>query len=159
MRLGEIWDYFMRRKLLLLSVIVASAAVVVLGCKLCFGKADEIMETVSVATNEPAKINVPKTGEIVADEIVANESGASCIVALTSSADDDLGGGVNQDDSIAEGDAEITFWGAETPDAKIKIAQPDDTAAKVELIIVIAGGVATVAVVGLAKFIFDHYVR
>ena len=143
--MGEIWDYFMRQKLLLLSVIAVSTFIGAMGYKLCFGQ-----------TVENVIIDVPKTGEVI-----VNESEASCVAELTNLNDGDLGGGVNQSELSLEDGAEITFWGAEVPDADIKIAQPEENAEKTNLesLIITVGVIATVAVIFLAKFIFDRYVR
>lgn len=146
MRLGEIWDYFMRQKLLLLLVIAVSTFVGAMSYKLCFGQ------------NEAKVIGVPKTGEIM---IPRNE--ASCVADLVDSGDGS--GEYNRSEpevATEETDAEITFWGAEAPDTNIEIMQAEsdsNTEAKAETLIIVAGAIAVVAVIFLAKFIFDHYVR
>lgn len=157
MGLGEIWDYFMRRKLLLLSVIVASAMVVFLSCKICFGRADESVSTPAPEPDGVAEIEIPKTGEIA--ELIEV---AQCGAESTDWSEITLGNGENSamEASNSDSDSEITFWGAEAPAAMIK---PDGSGVKdggkTEAVIITLGILAEVAILGAGKFIFDRYVR
>lgn len=156
MRLGEVWDYFMRRKLLLLSVIVASAVVVFLSCRLCFGRADEVTETVTPEFDEVAEIEVPKTGEVADIVEVGCDTGAVDWPEIA------LGNGENLpgDAESPESDSGITFWGAEAPTAMIRVEEIDaKTGEKIESVIITVGILAEIATLGAGKIIFDRYVR
>lgn len=145
MRLGEVWDYFMRRKLLLLSVVVALAGIVFLGEKLSARQADEI-----------AEIEIPRTGEVS----VIEKEVPGCDAEAVDWSGMVFGNGENAAEEITDIEANMTFWGAEAPTAIIKAEDYSaNDGEKIESVIITLGILAAVAVLGAGKIVFDRYVR
>ncbi len=156
MRLGEIWDYFMRRKLLLLSIVVALIAVITLSCRLSSGRTNEITEIPASEDSELAEIEIPKTGETV----MAEEEGVGCAAETVDWEGIVFGNGENQGEEDVALGSEMTFWGAEAPVAMIRSEQIDIVnGEKIESTIITLGILATVVVLAAGKFIFDRYAR
>lgn len=138
MRAVRIWDYFMRRKILLF-VMLGVIAILGAGCaKLGLGKTIEVTP------------EVPKTGETTE----FRELG--CDFKLLEESGPNRGGGVNDltDEAVS---TDMTFWGAEVPGAIINDTPADG--AETETLIIVSGVSATIIVLIIAKFVFDHYVR
>lgn len=161
MRLSEIWDYFMRRKWLLLSVIIVSATIVFLGCKLCFGETSEFAETATSEATEVAKIEVPRTGEAT-EVIEIAQAEAGCDAGVVDWPENMLGNGENTIEEITDLElgSGITFWGAEAPVAAFKTEEPDTKSGEtVETVIVTLGILTEIVVLGVGKMFFDRYAR
>lgn len=138
MRVVRIWDYFMRRKILLF-VVLGVIAILGAGCaKLGLGKTIEVTP------------EVPKTGE------AAELGELGCDFKLLEESGPNRGGGANDLTDEAEL-TNTTFWGAEVPGAIINDTPADG--AKTETLIIVSGVSTTIIVLIIAKFVFDHYVR
>ena len=139
MRLVRIWDYFMRRKLLLLVMLAMMILTGFLCRALIFQQTDEMIS------------EVPKTGELEFSE-------DGCNIYLAGMLESSLGGGIN--DSYETTNDETTFWGAEAPEVKIQSEQNSAEAdMRRETFIIVTGIIVAVMVILGAKFVFDHYVR
>lgn len=138
MRVVRIWDYFMRRKILLFVVL---GVIAILGA----GYAKLGLEETIEATPE-----VPKTGETTE----FRELG--CDFKSLEGSGPNRGGGAN-DLTDEAGLTDTTFWGAEVPGVIMSDTPADG--AQTEVLIIISGITAAIIALIVAKFVFDHYVR
>ena len=137
MKLVRIWDYFMRRKSLLLVAFLGLLGGMVL-FNACFRSAEEPIP------------NIPRTGELTSE----------CNAEQTKQEKSKYGGGANDPEEVVMNDAETFSWGEEVPDAGILLDTPSiSTGEKIESLIVTIGVGAVLIVIFMAKFVFDHYVR
>lgn len=142
MGISDVWDYFMRRKLLILVILLVSILAGVLSSKLCFGRIE----------NE-VSLEVPKTGEVEA------ESGR-CEINLEILSKMELGNGSNNPEENEAGSGNMTFEEPTFPAPQpIDSSDNSEVGAKIESIIITTGVTAALGVIVLGKFLFDHYVR